>query len=659
MSDHHHHHRAAESDPPVSASRGALLATVVRLWPYIWPSDRRDLKLRVIGAMGLLLAAKLATISVPFTFKWAVDALGGHGSAPVATSEWLVWALAAPVAMTIAYGGMRILMAALTQFRDGLFAKVSMHAVRGLAYRTFVHIHELSLRFHLERKTGGLTRVLERGRNAIEIIVRMVILQLSPTIIELTLIVSVLMWQFDWRYVAVIVVTVTLYMVYTYYATEWRIGIRLRMNESDTDANVKAVDSLLNYETVKYFSAEQREAERYDKAMARYEDASVRAYTSLAVLNAGQAAIFTCGLAAAMVMCAYEIQAGSKTVGDFVLINAMMIQLYQPLNFMGMVYREIKQAVTDIETMFSILAREPEIKDAPGAAPIKVTSGTIRFEDVRFAYEPERGILKGISFDVPAGKTVAVVGPSGAGKSTISRLLFRFYDLAGGRILIDGQDIARVTQSSLRQAIGMVPQDTVLFNDTIRYNIRYGRWEASDADVEEAAKLAQIDGLIRLAPKGYETEVGERGLKLSGGEKQRVAIARTILKGPPILVLDEATSALDSHTEKEIQDALERISKGRTTLVIAHRLSTIVGADEIIVLDQGVIVERGTHFALLAANGLYASMWNRQREAEEAREKLARVAEEEVAPNRNPPPLDDVISAAAAVPIEAPADAAE
>ncbi len=659
MSDHHHHHRAAESDPRVSASRGTLLTTVVRLWPYIWPSDRRDLKLRVIGAMVLLLVAKLATISVPFTFKWAVDALGGHGSAPVAASDWLVWALAAPIAMTIAYGGMRILMAVLTQLRDGLFAKVSMHAVRRLAYRTFVHMHELSLRFHLERKTGGLTRVLERGRNAIEIIVRMVILQLSPTIIELALIVGVLMWQFDWRYVAVILVTVTLYMVYTFYATEWRIGIRRKMNESDTDANVKAIDSLLNYETVKYFSAEQREAERYDKAMARYEDASVRAYTSLAVLNAGQAAIFTCGLAAAMVMCAYEIQAGSKTVGDFVLINAMMIQLYQPLNFMGMVYREIKQAVTDIETMFSILAREPEIKDAPGAAPLKVTSGTIRFEDVRFAYEPERGILKGISFDVPAGKTVAVVGPSGAGKSTISRLLFRFYDLAGGRILIDGQDIARVTQSSLRQAIGMVPQDTVLFNDTIRYNIRYGRWEASNAEVEEAAKLAQIDRLIRLAPKGYETEVGERGLKLSGGEKQRVAIARTILKGPPILVLDEATSALDSHTEKEIQDALERVSKGRTTLVIAHRLSTIVGADEIIVLDQGAIVERGTHFALLAANGLYASMWNRQREAEEAREKLARVAEDEVAPNRNPPPVEDIISAAAAAPIEAPADAAE
>src|SRR6202142_80046 len=657
MSDHHH--RAAESESRVSARRGALLTTVIHLWPYIWPSDRRELKLRVIGAMVLLLIAKLATIAVPFTFKWAIDALAGHGSATVAASEWLVWALSVPVAMTIAYGGMRILMAALTQLRDGLFAKVAMHAVRRLAFRTFVHMHELSLRFHLERQTGGLTRVLGRGRNAIETIVRMVILQLSPTIIELALIVGVLMWKFDWRYVLAIMITVAIYMTYTYHATEWRIGIRRRMNESDTDANVKAIDSLLNYETVKYFSAEQREAERYDKSMARYEEASTRAYTSLAVLNAGQAVIFTFGLAAAMVMCAYEIQAGTKTVGDFVLVNAMMIQLYQPLNFMGMVYREIKQAVTDIELMFSILAREPEIKDVPGAAPLKVTSGPIRFENVRFAYEPERRILKGISFEVPAGKTVAVVGPSGAGKSTISRLLFRFYDLAGGRILIDGQDIARVTQASLRQAIGMVPQDTVLFNDTIRYNIRYGRWEASNNEVEEAARLAQIDGLIRLAPKGYETEVGERGLKLSGGEKQRVAIARTILKAPPILVLDEATSALDSHTEKEIQDALERVSKGRTTLVIAHRLSTIVGADEIIVLDQGEIVERGRHSTLLAANGLYASMWNRQREGEEAREKLARVAEPEAAPNRNPPPLDDVITEAASASIEAPADAAE
>jgi ATP-binding cassette subfamily B protein len=562
--------------------------------------------------------------------------------------------------MTIAYGGMRVLMATLTQLRDGLFAKVAMHAVRRLAYRTFVHMHELSLRFHLERKTGGLTRVLERGRNGIETIVRMVILQLAPTIIELGFIVVVLMWQFDWRYVAAIVITVAVYMTYTYRATEWRIGIRRKMNDSDADANVKAIDSLLNYETVKYFSAEEREAARYDRAMARYEDASVRAYTSLAVLNAGQAVIFTFGLAATMVMCAFEIKAGSKTVGDFVLINAMMIQLYQPLNFMGMVYREIKQAITDIEIMFSILARDPEIMDAPDARPLKVSFGNIRFENVSFAYDPARRILKGISFEVPAGKTVAVVGPSGAGKSTISRLLFRFYDLLGGRILIDGQDIAMVTQKSLRQAIGMVPQDTVLFNDTIRYNIRYGRWEATDAEVEEAARLAQIDPLIRIAPKGYETEVGERGLKLSGGEKQRVAIARTILKGPPILVLDEATSALDSHTEKEIQDALERVSRNRTALVIAHRLSTIVGVDEIIVLDQGKIVERGTHYTLLAMSGLYASMWNRQREAEEAREKLARVGEEEKsAPNRYPPLIEAEISEAAAAPFEAPADAAE
>ena len=560
--------------------------------------------------------------------------------------------------MTVTYGGARILMALLTQARDGVFAKVAMHAVRRLAFRTFVHMHELSLRFHLERKTGGLTRVLERGRNAIETIVRMVILQLSPTIIELALIVAILMWQFDWRYVVVILITVAVYMTYTYHATEWRIGIRRKMNDSDTDANIKAIDSLLNYETVKYFSAEEREAERYDKSMARYEDASTKAYTSLAVLNAGQAVIFTFGLAAAMVLCAYEIQAGTKTVGDFVLINAMMIQLYQPLNFMGMVYREIKQAVTDIEIMFAILAREPEIKDVSGAPPLRVSSGTVRFENVVFSYEPERRILKGISFDVPAGKTVAVVGPSGAGKSTISRLLFRFYDLTAGRILIDGQDIASVTQKSLRKAIGMVPQDTVLFNDTIRYNIRYGRWDASNIEVEEAAQLAQIDSLIQLAPKGYETEVGERGLKLSGGEKQRVAIARTILKAPPILVLDEATSALDSHTEKEIQDALERVSKGRTTLVIAHRLSTIVGADEIIVLDQGEIVERGTHHALLAKSGLYASMWNRQREAEEAREKLALAGEDTGAPNRNPPPVEDAIMASAPL-REAPADAAE
>ncbi|HEY4921417.1 MAG TPA: ABC transporter ATP-binding protein/permease [Xanthobacteraceae bacterium] len=656
-------HQTAPIPSPNSvaaAQPGTLLGTLAHLWPYIWPADRLDLRLRVIGALVLLLFAKLATIAVPFTFKWATDALAGrpdapamlHGATPGGwVDSWLTWALAAPILLTAAYGGMRILMAAITQVRDGIFAKVAMHAVRRLALITFEHMHQLSLRFHLERKTGGLTRVLERGRNAIETIVRMVIVQAIPTVVELGLIVAVLLYQFDWRYVAAIVATVAVYMWYTYSATEWRIGIRRSMNESDSDANTKAIDSLLNYETVKYFGAEPHETRRYDRSMARYEDASVKAYVSLAVLNAGQAAVFTVGLTVVMVMCAIGVRNGTKTIGDFVMINAMMIQLYQPLNFMGMLYREIKQAVIDIEMMFALLTRKPEIKDRPGAKPLQVRAGTIRFEDVRFAYEPARLILKGLSFEVPAGRTVAIVGPSGAGKSTVSRLIFRFYEVTGGRITIDGQDIRDVTQASLRHAIGMVPQDTVLFNDTVRYNIRYGRWDASDADIEAAARLAQIDGFIRLMPKGYDTEVGERGLKLSGGEKQRVAIARTILKGPPILLLDEATSALDSHTEREIQDALDRVSKNRTTLVIAHRLSTIIGADEIIVLDQGAIAERGTHQALLARGGLYASMWNRQREAEKARELLAQVEEDDVAPNRNPPSVADIVPA--------PADAAE
>jgi ATP-binding cassette subfamily B protein len=647
---HPHSSPHASHDLPAarsSAEQATLIGTLTHLWPFIWPNDRSDLKMRVVWSFVLLLIAKLATLAVPFTFKWATDALAGKGSAPVWASNWMIWVIASPLIMTASYGGVRVVMAMLTQWRDGIFARVAMHAVRKLAYITFVHMHELSLRFHLERKTGGLTRVLERGRNGIETIVRMVILQLIPTIVEVTLLMAVLLFVFDWRYVLATLSMVVVYMYYTYKATEWRIGIRRKMNDSDTEANTKAIDSLLNYETVKYFGAEAREAARYDRSMQRYEEASVNAYTSLAVLNTGQAMIFTLGLTATMLMCAYGVRAGHNTVGDFVMINSMMIQLYQPLNFMGMLYREIKQAIIDIEKMFGVLARPPEIKDAPGAKPLQVSAGSVRFEDVRFAYEPERPILKGLTFEVPAGKTVAIVGPSGAGKSTISRLLFRLYDLSSGRILIDGQDIRGVTQTSLRAAIGMVPQDTVLFNDTIRYNIRYGRWDASDAEVEEAARLAQIDTLIRMAPLGYETQVGERGLKLSGGEKQRVAIARTVLKAPPILVLDEATSALDSHTEHEIQGALDRVSYNRTSLVIAHRLSTIVAADEIIVLDQGRIVERGTHGALLAKGGLYASMWNRQREAEAAREKLAQIDDENEAPNRVPPPVDDAIATAA------------
>jgi ABC-type transport system involved in Fe-S cluster assembly fused permease/ATPase subunit len=624
--------------------RASLIGTLAHLWPYIWPGDRADLRMRVVWSVVLLLIAKVTTLAVPFSFKWAIDALTGADSAPVQASNWTLWLIASPLIMTGSYGALRVVMAVITQWRDGIFAKVAMHAVRKLAFLTFVHMHELSLRFHLERKTGGLTRVLERGRTGIETIVRMVILQLLPTIVEASLLMAVLLWKFDWRYLVATLLMVVAFMYFTYVATEWRIEIRRKMNDSDTEANTKAIDSLLNYETVKYFGSEQREAERYDRSMERYERASVKTYTSLALLNTGQAVIFTAGLTGTMLMCALGVRAGHNTVGDFVMINAMMIQLYQPLNFMGMVYREIKQAIIDIEKMFEVLSRKAEVRDIPGAKPLIVTSGHVRFDNVRFSYDPERSILKGLSFEVPAGKTVAIVGPSGAGKSTISRLLFRLYDVSGGQILIDGQDIRNVTQESLRAAIGMVPQDTVLFNDTIRYNIRYGRWGASDAEVEEAAQLAQIDHFIKLSPQGYETQVGERGLKLSGGEKQRVAIARTVLKAPPILLLDEATSALDSHTEHEIQGALERVSRNRTSLVIAHRLSTIVGADEIIVLDQGRIAERGTHSKLLSTGGLYASMWNRQREAQEARERLARIDDEDGAPR----PLDDTLPTPAA-----------
>jgi len=530
--------------------------------------------------------------------------------------------------LILAYGTGRVLAMVLNQIRDVLFTKVGQNAVRSLNNRTFEHLHKLSLRFHLERRTGGLSRVIERGTRGVDLILRMGILQLAPTLLELILVCALLIYFFNWTYVVILLLTIAAYMWFTFSASERRIAIRREMNESDTEANTKAVDSLLNFETVKYFGNEDVESRRFDSAMQRYEKAAVKTFTSLGVLNSGQALIFTVGMTLVMWLAARGVVAGTHTIGDFVMINAMLIQLYMPLNFMGMVYREIKQGLVDLETMFAILEEHPEVQDRPGAKSLNVASGAIRFENVSFAYDPDRPILKNVSFDVPAGKMVAIVGPSGAGKSTISRILFRFYDIQSGRVTIDGQDIRDVTQTSLRAAIGVVPQDTVLFNDTILYNIRYGRPGASDEEVIAAARLAQIDEFVKGLPQGYKTMVGERGLKLSGGEKQRVAIARTLLKGPPILMLDEATSALDSHTEKEIQDALDRATKDRTTLVIAHRLSTIVHADNIIVLDKGELVEQGTHAELIARNGLYASLWNRQRQAEKAREELAAALEE-------------------------------
>ncbi|MBN9028202.1 MAG: metal ABC transporter permease [Rhizobiales bacterium 63-7] len=613
----------ASQKKTISADSSNPFGTLVNLWPYMWPAERPDLKARVVWATVLLLVAKFVLLSVPYFFKWATDALNGK----LDVTGVLPALLAGAVALIIAYNVMRLVQLGLNQLRDAMFASVGQYAVRQLAYRTFVHMHQLSLRFHLERKTGGLSRIIERGTKGIETIVRFTILNSVPTVVEFILTAAIFWWGYGFSYLFVTAVTVWAYVWFTVRASDWRISIRRAMNDSDTDANTKAIDSLLNFETVKYFGNEDMEARRFDASMARYEKSATEVWTSLGWLNFGQGVIFGIGSAVMLVMSGLAVQRGEQSIGDFVFVNAMLLQLAAPLNFIGFVYREIRQGLTDIEQMFELLEVEAEIEDAPDATELKIERGGIVFEDVHFYYDPDRPILKGISFEVPAGKTVAVVGPSGAGKSTISRLLYRFYDVQQGAIRIDGQDIRTVTQKSLRQAIGMVPQDTVLFNDTIAYNIRYGRPAASDQEVTKAAEIAQIGHFIEALPEGFSTKVGERGLKLSGGEKQRVAIARTILKAPPILILDEATSALDTTTEREIQTALDVVSKNRTTLIIAHRLSTVIGADEIIVLKGGEIAERGAHAELLAQNGLYAAMWDRQREATQAEEQLKKVRE--------------------------------
>jgi ABC-type transport system involved in Fe-S cluster assembly fused permease/ATPase subunit len=579
--------------------------TLASLLPYLWSPDQWTMRIRVILAMVFLVLSKVAIVYVPILYKEAVDGLVPVGG------NLLV---AIPVGVILCYGLARVASLGFSEARDAVFARVGQRAVRIIALQVFEHLHRLSLRFHLDRKTGGLSRIIERGIRATELLLRMSLFNLIPTIIELALVFAILLYMLDVVIAVTTLVTVIVYIGYTMIVTEWRIKFRRMMNEADTSASTRAVDSLLNFETVKYFVNEQHEAGRYDQRLRSYEDAAVKSNVSLAALNFGQAAIISCGLTGVMILSARGIVQGTMTIGDFVLANTYLMQLYQPLNLFGFVYREIKQALIDIEEMFQILLESPEITDFPGAPKLKVGNGTIRFNNIFFSYDVRRRILDNVNIDLPAGSRVAVVGSSGSGKSTLSRLLFRFYDVDQGEITVDGQDIRSVSQLSLRESIGIVPQDTVLFNDSIFYNISYGRVEATQAEVEKAAKLAHISEFISRLPDGYQTMVGERGLKLSGGEKQRVAIARVILKDPRILILDEATSALDTATEQEIQRNINELARGRTTLIIAHRLSTIADVDTIFVLEAGKVVEHGHHAELVDRGGVYATMWNKQQQ---------------------------------------------